>query len=45
MSADLERLREESLDLPGPSDLLLVLLRQLMIHTQDSDHVQLDLQS
>ena len=38
MKADLERLREEPLDLPGPGDLQLVLLRQL-IHTQDSDDV------
>lgn len=34
----LERLRQESLNLPGPGDLELVLLGQL-VHTQDSDDV------
>ena len=34
----LERLRQESLDLPGSGDLQLVLLGQL-VHTQDSDDV------
>ena len=38
MSADLERLGEESLDLSGPGDLKFVLLGQL-VHTQDSDDV------
>merc|ERR1712061_443580 len=35
---DLERLREEPLDLPGPGDRQLVLLGQL-VHTQDGDDV------
>lgn len=38
MSAYLERY-ERNLSISGPGDLQLVLLRQLMINTQDSDHV------
>merc|ERR1719474_2599898 len=36
--SDLEGLRQEPLDLPRPSDLDLVLLRQL-VHTQDSNDI------
>ena len=39
MLADLERLGEKSPDLSDPGNLQLVILRQLMIHTQDSDYV------
>merc|ERR1739844_794296 len=36
--SDLERLREESLDLPGPGHLQLVFLGQL-VHTEDSNDI------